>query len=191
MNLRIAIQNKGRLRKPSIDYLKSLGLKFKTNEKALILPCKNADIEILFVRNGDVPIYVEKGAADFGIVGKNVLEEGQFNFDLTKNLGFGICSLVVAAPKGIENLEEERIATSYPCSLKEYLKKKSINASIVEIRGSVEIAPALNLADAICDITQSGKTLQKNNLKILDSVFDSEACLISNSNEKVLLEKIR
>ncbi len=178
MKVRIAIQNKGRLREPSLDFLRSLGLDFEESS-CLITKCSNANVELLSVRNADIPVYVEKGAADLGIAGRNVLVEGKFDFELEKPLGFGRCSLVIAGPQGLTELEGERIATSYPNSLKQYLDRERINASIVEIKGSVEIAPALNLADAVCDITQSGRTLQQNNLLVMDTVLDSEACLIS------------
>lgn len=178
--LKIAIQGKGRLCQPSLDFLKSIGLKFDVGNE-IVLKCNNSDVEIIFVRNNDIPIYVEQDVADFGIVGKNVLFEGQYNLPILQNLNFGKCSLVIAAPKGNEDLEGERIATSYPNSLKSYLKKMQINASIIKIGGSVEAAPTLGLADAVCDITQSGITLKENNLKIVSKILDSEAVLIGKS----------
>ncbi|MBU1992943.1 MAG: ATP phosphoribosyltransferase [Patescibacteria group bacterium] len=179
-NIRVAIQKKGRLREPSMNFLKSLGLKFAKNGNKLILPCQNAKVELLFVRNSDIPEYIKGGVADFGIVGQNVLFEKQYKLKTAKKLGFGKCSLVIAAPKGVFDLEGERIATSYPNSLKSFLRKKSINASVIEIQGSVEITPALNLADAICDITQTGTTLEGNNLRIIEKVLDSEAVLVQS-----------
>lgn len=183
MKFKIAIQNKGRLCGPSLEFLRSVGLKFDV-QNGIILKCKNADVEILFVRNSDIPTYVQQAVADFGIVGSNVIYEGQYQLPILQNLGFGKCSLVIAAPEGNENLDGERIATSYPNSLKLYLKKNGINASIIKIGGSVEAAPSLGLADAVCDITQSGNTLQENNLKILDKILDSEAVLIGESDSK-------
>ncbi len=177
---RIAIQSKGRLCEPSLKFLRSSGFQFEFNNE-LILKCKNADLEIIFVRNGDIPIYLEQAVADFGIVGKNVLYEGNYSLSVLKELDFGICSLVIAAPEGKEDLDGERIATSYPNSLKKYLVKKKINASIIKIDGSVEVSPRLGLADAICDITQSGKTLEENRLKILDKILDSNAVLVGKS----------
>ena len=181
--LRIAIQNKGRLMEACTEYLKSMGLKFRKNDGELLVPCKNADIEILFVRCSDIPIYVEKNIADFGILGENVLCERRSDLSIVQKLGFGKCSLIIAVPKysslkSIEDLEDERIATSYPYTLKKYLRKNKVNASIVEIKGSVELAPSLNLADAVCDITQTGGTLKQNNLRIIDSVLQSEAVLV-------------
>ena len=180
MKYRIAVQSKGRLREASLDYLRGRGLEFEVTNGELLVPCRNADVEILFVRNSDIPIYVENGVAEMGIVGRNVLYENEFAVKVMDELGFGKCELVLAAPKGQKELEGERIATSYPGSLKKYLKARGINAAIIEIKGSVELAPQLGLADAVCEITQSGKTLAANNLKVVDLVLKSEACLITN-----------
>lgn len=196
--LRIAVQNKGRLMQPSLDFLKEIGLKFELREQLLVMPCVNADIEILFVRCGDIPAYVEQNVADFAIIGENVLYEKQSDLEILERLSFGICSLVIAVPNdsnltNVKELEGERIATSYPFSLKKFLGKKAINAAIIEIKGSVEIAPTLDLADAVCDITQTGRTLNENGLRIIDKVLDSQACLICSpqiSNQKRLYEEI-
>lgn len=181
--VRIAIQNQGRLREPSLNFLRSLGLKFKENGRDLITSCDNADIEIIYVRNGDIPDYIKSNTADYGIVGENVLIEKKADLKTIKKLGFGRCSLVLAAPKKskiktLADLEDERIATSYTNTLRDFLRKKKINASIVNIQGSVEVCPSINLSDAICDITQSGTTLKENGLKILDKILDSEALLV-------------
>ncbi len=183
--IRIAIQKQGRLQEPSLDFLKSLGLKFKSNGSKLINPCLNADIEILYVRNSDIPQYVRYGVADYGIVGENILVEKKSRLKIVKRLGFGKCKLIIAVPKksnvkSVNDLSEERIATSYPNTLKEFLKEKGINASMIEINGSVEICPFLNLSDAICDITQTGRTLKENDLRIIEKIMDSEAVLIRN-----------
>jgi len=183
--IRIAIQNNGRLRESSLEFLRSLGLKFEFAERSLITPCLNADIDILSVRNGDIPKYLKNNSADYGIVGENVLIENRSKLKIMKRLGFGLCSLVIAVPKKSKvkspfDLRDERIATSYKNTLKTYLKKNRINASIVNIQGSVEICPALNLSDAICDITQSGSTLKENGLKVLEKILDSEAVLVKN-----------
>jgi ATP phosphoribosyltransferase len=152
-----------------------------------ILQSVVGDIEPLLVRNSDIPVYVNYGIADFGIVGENVLLEQNCKLKIVKKLGFGKCSLIIAAPKGVKDLFEERIATSYPNTLRKYLRKKKINASIIKINGSVEICPALGLCDAVCDITQTGKTLKENKLKIIEKVLDSQAVLIkSPNNEKIL-----
>ena len=181
--VRIAVQNNGRLMEPSLNFLKTLGLKFRKNSRKLIVPCKNAEVEFLYVRNGDIPEYVSQNVADFGIVGRNVLIERRSNLKIEKSLGFGRCSLIIAVPKGspiknINDLNDERIATSYPRTLRNFLSDNRINASIVDIRGSVEIAPSLNLADAICDITQTGDSLRQNGLKVIASIFDSEAVIV-------------
>lgn len=186
--IRIAVQKKGRMQAQSLKFLKSLGLQFEKNGKKLIIPCKNAGVELLFVRNSDIPEYVKGEVADFGIVGENILREKNYKLEIIRKLGFGKCSLVIAAPKKFTSLEDERIATSYPNSLKSYLKTKKTNASIIEIKGSVEIAPSLNLADAICDITQTGKTLRENGLFRIEKIMDSQAVLIKSpgiSEEKL------
>jgi len=187
-NFRIAIQKEGRLKEPSLKFLNSLGLKFKKTKKGLILPCQN-NIEILFVRHADIPQYVQYGAADFGICGENLLYENNFQLRVIKKLGFGKCQLVIAIPKNsdlekISELEEERIATAYPNSLRKFLKKQKINAVIIEIKGTAEIAPALGLADAICDLMQTGRTLRENNLKPIFTILKSEAILIESPFEK-------
>ena len=181
--IRIALQKRGRLQEPSMDFLKSLGLKFEPNGSKLISPCLNANIEILYVRNSDIPQYVRYGVADYGFVGENVLIEKESQLEIIKRLGFGKCKLVIAVPKNsdiknVDDLSEERIATSYLNTLKGYLKEKGVNASIVEINGSVEICPLLNLSDAICDITQTGQTLKENELRIIGEIMNSEAVLV-------------
>ena len=189
-NVRLAIQKEGRLKDASFNFLESRGIKFgKKNGRTLIVPCENTDVEILYVRHSEIPKYVESSAADFGIVGENVLYENEFNVKQVKKLGFGRCKLVIAAPtksgiKTVFGLREERIATSYPNSLAKFLRKQRVNAAVIEIKGTVEIAPALGLADAICDITQTGKTLKANNLKPLATLFKSEAVLIESPIER-------
>lgn len=184
--VRIAIQKEGRLKDGSLSFLKFLGFEFsKENDRNFIVPCQNFPGEILFVRHRDIPQYVQYGAADFGIIGENLLYENDFKVKVIKKLGFGKCALALAVPinSGIEKisiLEGERIATSYPATLKKFLKKQKINAVIVEIKGAVEVAPALGLADAICDLSQTGKTLRQNNLKQIATLLKSEAILIES-----------
>lgn len=185
--IRIAVQNNGRLSEASLSFLTKIGLKFRKANRQLITPCSNSNVEILYVRNADIPEYVSQNVADFGIVGENVLIERESKLKIEQKLGFGECSLIIAVPqnsfiKTIQDLQEERIATSYPRTLKRFLSQNGISASIVDISGSVEIAPSLNLADAICDITQSGSTLKKNKLKIIAKIFDSRATVVSNSS---------
>lgn len=188
-NIRIAVQKEGWLRNPSLEYLESLGLEFsKENGRTLVVLCKNAGIEILYVRHSDIPQYVQNGAADFAIVGGNVLYERNFKIKEIKKLDFGKCSLVIAVPlvspiQKIQDLEGERIATSYPNSLRKFLQKQKINAAIIEIKGSVEVAPVLGLADAICDLTQTGNTLKENALKPIETLLNSAALFIESPFE--------
>lgn len=193
--IRIAIQNKGRLMEPSLAYLKQCGLKFGTTGRRLIVACKNVDIELLFVRNNDIPEYVRYGVADYGIVGENVLMEKGTNFEIVRRLAFGKCELVIAVPKSsklnkLDALDHERIATSYPRILKALLKAKGVSASVIEIQGSVEICPSLGLADAIFDISQTGRTLRENGLRVIEKVADSQAVLIKNLNSYSQYENI-
>lgn len=193
--MRIAVQNKGRLMEPSLAYLRSLGLRFEVDGRNLIVGCEDLEIELLFVRNTDIPEYVKYNVADFGIVGENVLMEKGGKYDVVKRLGFGKCSLVIAKPvlsslAKLEELEHERIATSYPRILKNFLKERGIKAAVIEIAGSVEICPSLDLADAIFDITQSGETLRENGLIVMKKVLDSEAVLIKNINSKIQYEDL-
>lgn len=193
--IRVALQNKGRLMEPSLDYLRECGLEFKGNGRSLLVPCKNADIELIFVRNSDIPEYVRYNVADYGIVGQNVLMEKVGQFETVQQLGFGKCELVIAVPekspfKRLKELDHERIASSYPRTLKAALKKQGVSASIIEIQGSVEICPALGLSDAVFDITQTGNTLRENGLKIIEKIADSQAVLIKNCNSNPRYEEI-
>lgn len=182
-NVRIAVQSKGRLSDPSLEFLFSAGLSFNPNGRNCLVTCENYDIDLLFLRDDDIPRYVARGVADFGIVGKNIVLEQNVKVTVAKELEFGICSLVIAVPnespiRTVQDLQGKRIATTYPTTLRNYLKQKRIKASIIQLKGSVEIAPTLDLADAICDLTQSGKTLTENNLKPLETVLESKAVLI-------------
>lgn len=182
---KIAVQKSGRLTEQSLNFLYSLGLKFRPNGRNLVTPCDNYNIEILHLRDDDIPEYVCRSVVDFGIVGENVLYEKNAQVSILKRLGFCPCSLVIAVPKGfqikvLEDLEGERIATSYPRLLAKFLEERGINAAIITIRGSVEVTPSLNLADAICDITQTGKTLKEHNLIPLVTVLKSQAVLIES-----------
>jgi len=183
--LRIAVQSHGRLSEPSLEFLRSLGLEFRTNGRVLITSCENLSLDILHLRDDDIPEYVSRQVADFGIVGENVLREKGAKVKVLKKLGFGRCSLVIAVPENSSlrspaDLEGERIATTYPKILAGFLKEKKINAAIIPIEGSVEIAPSLNLADAICDLTQTGKTLKEHHLVPIVKILDSEAVLIES-----------
>jgi len=189
--IRIAVQKRGRLQEPSLKFLETLGLKIRKNGSKLIAACSNADVEILFVRNSDIPQYVKYGVADYGILGENVLVEKRCKLKILQRLGFGKCSLVIAVPrkskiKSVKDLSEERIATSYTNTLKKFLKEKGVNASMIEIKGSVEICPSLNMSDAICDITQTGSALKENDLRIVEEIMNSEAVLVESPFSKLL-----
>ncbi len=179
---KIGIQKNGRLTKPSLKYLTSLGIDIPENGRELMIVC--GDFQILFLRQTDIPEFVERGIIDFGIVGENSIYEKRSKVDVISKLGFSQCSLVIAGPDEttIDDLNGERIATSFPNSLKAFLKKNKINASIIEVRGSVEVMPAMGLADAVCDLVQTGRTLKENKLLPIATVMESEAVLISNPN---------
>lgn len=185
--LRIAIQKSGRLGDESMKLLRDMGLRFENFDRKLFSSCKNFDLDILFVRDKDIPEYVEDGVADLGILGFNTVEEQKRNIKKIESLGFGFCSLEIAVPKdskiqSIQQLNNTKIATSYPNALKTFLKKNALKAEIIVIRGSVEITPSLGVADAICDLVSTGSTLRTNNLISIAKVFDSEAVLVANKN---------
>jgi len=181
----IAIQKSGRLTDGSVKFLSSRGLRFQRNGRNLITPCDGAPCDVLHLRDDDIPEYVCRSVVDFGIVGENVLYERNVHVRLLKRLGFSPCSLVIAVPqdssiKVPEDLEGERIATSHPRLLTRFLRERQINAAIITIRGAVEVTPQLNLADAVCDITQTGTTLREHALVPLTTVFESQAVLIES-----------
>lgn len=185
-NLRIAIQKKGHLRDESISFLNSLGINFQQKNNELIIKCPNNDIEIIFLRDDDIPNYISKNLIDFGIIGEDIIIENNNQTKIVKKLGFSKCQLVMASPnngniKNINNLQGKRIATSYPNILKKFLINNKIKSTIIQVSGSVEVAPKLNLADAVCDLTQTGNTLKQCDLKPFATVFKSEAVLIQNS----------
>jgi ATP phosphoribosyltransferase len=188
--LKIAIQAKGRLNEDSLKILTEAGIKIDSGRMILIAQSSNFPIEILFLRDDDIPQTVADGVAHIGIVGKNeVLEKEQYKVDIIKNLGFSKCRLSLAIPKnaennysGIEFFNGKKIATSYPVILQKYLTENNINAEIHVIAGSVEIAPGIGLSDVIFDIVSSGSTLLKNRLKEVETILESEAVLIANQN---------
>ncbi len=187
--IKIAIQKSGRLNQPSVSFLDSLGLQFGVESTSLIQMSTNFDLSVVLVRDDDIPVLVSRGIVDFGIVGQNILLEENTEAKTLMPLGFGKCTLTIAAPKtsSIKNskdLEGLRIATAYPRLLRKYLKKNNINATIIEIAGSAEIAPELNFADAICDLVQTGKTLKDHDLFPIATVMDSQAVLIESPFQK-------
>jgi ATP phosphoribosyltransferase len=180
--LRLAIQKSGRLSEESIKLIKECGIEFSSGGGTLKSVAHNFPIEVLFLRDDDIPGYVADGVADIGIVGENVAVETRKKLTTVRQLGFSTCRLSIGVPKameftGKESLNGMRIATSYPNILSDYLFENNIKASIHEISGSVEIAPGIGLADAICDIVSSGSTLISNGLKETEVVFRSQAIL--------------
>ena len=184
--LKIAIQKSGRLNEKSVELLKNCGLDFENYKSSLISPVSNFPLEILFLRDDDIPEYVQDGIADLGIVGENVIEETEVNVNYLQRLGFGKCSLKIAVPNNgtitsLEDLNGKSIATTYPNILNKFLAEKNIQSEIRTISGSVEISPGLGLADAICDLVSTGGTLKSNGLKPFADVMSSEAILICNN----------
>ena len=155
-NLKLALQKKGRLTDKSLELLKLCGIDIENHSERLTVTSRNFPLEILFLRDDDIPEYVQDGVADIGIVGLNVVVEKQTKTTVLENLGFGRCSVMLATPdnKALKNLEElngKTIATSYPNILNDFLKKNNVEAKIIELSGSVEIAPSLGISDLICD----------------------------------------
>ncbi|MDN5285491.1 MAG: phosphoribosyltransferase [Mucilaginibacter sp.] len=183
--LKIAIQKSGRLNEKSVELLKNCGLNFENYKSSLISPVSNFPLEILFLRDDDIPEYVQDGIADLGIVGENVIQETEVEVSYLQRLGFGKCSLKIAVPNNntIQNLADlngKAIATTYPVILGKFLKQENIQADIRTISGSVEISPGLGLSDAICDLVSTGGTLKSNGLKPFADVMSSEAVLIGS-----------
>ncbi len=184
--LKIAIQKSGRLHDDSLKLLKDCGIFIDNGKDQLKASASNFPLEILFLRNSDIPQYVEDGIADIAIIGENILVEKPKKVKVIQKLGFSKCRVSLAVPKdidysGTEYFQGKKIATSYPNTVSKYLKSKGITADIHEISGSVEIAPNIGLADGICDIVSSGSTLFKNGLKEVETFLKSEAVLISSS----------
>ncbi len=184
--LKIAIQKSGRLNEDSIALLKECGLKINNGKEQLKVESSNFPLELLYLRNSDIPQYLEDGVADIAIVGENLLHEKSPHLPIIEKLGFSRCRVSIAVPRSndlqeISELNGKKIATSYPETLRKYLDDNNIEAETHLINGSVEIAPNIGLADAICDIVSSGSTLFKNNLKEVDTILKSEAVLVSAS----------
>lgn len=185
--LRIAVQSKGRLYEDTMNLLKEAGIKVSSTKRTLLVQSSNFPLEVLFLRDDDIPQTVADGVADIGIVGENEFVERGFEADVVKRLGFSKCRISLAIPKAIEYpgvqwFNGKKIATSYPGILRKFMKEKGIDINIHVIQGSVEIAPGIGLADGIFDIVSSGSTLVSNNLKEVEVVMQSEALLIGNPN---------
>lgn len=198
--LKIAIQKSGRLNQDSLKILKDCGISIDNGKDQLKASARNFPLEVFYLRNGDIPQYLRDGVVDIAIIGENVLIEKGKNISIAEKLGFSKCKVSLAIPKGqtytsVKDFEGKRIATSYPETVKSYLKEKGVKADLHIINGSVEIAPNIGLADAICDIVSSGSTLFKNNLKEVEVMLKSEAVLAVSPKIDVerqkLLEKLQ
>lgn len=197
--LRIAVQSKGRLYEETMNMLAEIDIKLSTSKRTLLVQSKNFPVEVLFLRDDDIPQTVASGVADLGVVGENEFMEREENAEIIKRLDFSKCRLSLAIPKaidypGLEWFQGKKIATSYPVILKRFMERNNINADIHVITGSVEISPGIGLADAIFDIVSSGSTLVSNNLREVEVVMHSEALLIGNKNldddKKEILEEL-
>ena len=187
--IKIAIQKNGRLSSESLSILKKCGIEFSDSTNKLFIKSTNMLIDLLMVRDDDIPRLVSQNIADLGIVGENVVSERQLSDSSLKSktilkLGFSKCRLSFAKPKkmNLDNISNKKIATSYPSIVKDYLKKNDISAEIIEIHGSVELTPFVEISDIIADLVSTGSTLESNNLTELDSIMDSEAILIQSNS---------
>lgn len=194
-DLKIAIQKSGRLSEKSLGLLEECGIKLNSGTGQLKSKAKNFPIEILFLRDDDIPQYVEQQVADIGILGENGVSESGMDVEIVEQLGFAGCRLSLAVPNketytGASYFNGKRIATSYPNILSKFLKANNVSAKIEVISGSVEIAPSIGLADGICDIVSSGSTLMSNGLKEVETILKSQAVIIKNKNLSVEKETI-
>lgn len=198
-SLRIAIQKDGRLTDKTIDLLEGIGLRFDNYKRNLMLQCRNFDVELLLIRDDDIPEYVQDGVCDLGFVGGNETAETGADVSILRGLDFGICRLSLAAPKDgpiseIADFDGRTVATSYPNLTRNFLEEKGVKANIVTISGAVEITPRLEVADAISDLVSTGNTLKANGLDELATIFESETELIQTNKtlspgKKKLIEK--
>lgn len=198
--LKIAIQKSGRLNEDSLQLLKDCGIKIDNGKDQLKVAARNFPIEVLYLRNSDIPQYIEDGVVDIAIIGENILIEKQKQSEVVEKLGFAKCRVSLAVPKKIDTDEAsyfngKKIATSYPNTLQSYLDENNIEADIHVISGSVEIAPNIGLADGVCDIVSSGSTLFKNGLRETQVILKSEAVLAKNINlnteKEAILSKLQ
>ena len=181
--IKIAIQKSGRLNEESLGILKKCGISIDNGKDQLKAAARNFPLEVLYLRNGDIPQYLRDGVVDLAIIGENLIHEKGKDLQVIEKLGFSKCRVAMAVPKetvfnDIKKLNGKRIATSYPNTVNQFLEENNISAELHIINGSVEIAPNIGLADAICDIVSSGSTLFKNNLKEVTKILDSEAVLV-------------
>ena len=199
MKLKVAIQKSGRLNEDSLELLKECGISINNGKDQLMAQASNFPLEVLYLRNSDIPHYVEDGVVDLAIIGENTVIEKRANVSRLLDLGFSGCRVSIAIPKseeftGLEWLKGKRIATSYPNTLNDFLQQNDIQAEAHVITGSVEIAPGIGLADAICDIVSSGSTLFKNGLTEVYTLFKSTAILVANpgldDEKRALVEQL-
>lgn len=187
-SLRVAIQKSGRLTDKTISLLKGIGLRFDDYKRNLMVKCRNFDVELLLIRDDDIPEYVQDGVCDLGFVGANVTAEMGADVTALRGLDYGVCRLSLAARKNgaikkVEDFEGQTIATSYPNLTRQFLEEKGVEANIVTISGAVEIAPRLEVADAICDLVSTGNTLKANGLIEIETILESETELIQTNKE--------
>jgi ATP phosphoribosyltransferase len=183
--LKLAVQKDGRITDDSLSLLRAAGLDFDVRSRTLFSPCRDYPLDILSLRDDDIPEYVQDGVSELGIVGENIVIEKHARVKILDRLGFGKCKLVICAPrasriKTLAQVNGRRIATSYPATLRRFLSAHSIKAEVIEISGSVEITPSLDVADATCDIISTGSTARMNGLGVIHIVMDSQAVLIAN-----------
>lgn len=185
-SLRIAVQKSGRLTDKTLKLLEGIGLTFDDYKRSLLVKCRNFDVELLLIRDDDIPEYVQDGVCDLGFVGANVVAEDQADITILKGLDYGVCRLSIAVPKNggiktVEDFEGKKIATSYPVLTRNFFEEKGISVKIVTLSGSVEIAPRLEIADAITDLVSTGSTLKANGLVEIEKIFDSETQLVKTN----------
>lgn len=198
--LRIAIQKSGRLSEKSLEIIRQCGIKFGSDERVLKEKAANFPLEFLYVRDDDIPTYVRDQVADIGIVGRNVFDETALDLQVIKDLGFAKCRLSIAVLQnviytGLSWLEGKRIATSHPTILASILAQNGVSGKLIEVSGSVEVAPAVGVADAICDLVSTGATLAMNGLKEVETVYTSTAVMIGrkemgNSEKEAILRRL-
>jgi ATP phosphoribosyltransferase len=193
-NVKLALQKDGRLTESSLQLLRNCNLDIEKFSDKLVVSIRNFKLDLLFLRDDDIPEYVQDGVAELGIVGEDVIKETKSDVKIVKKLGFGKCNLRIAIPENIElkslsDLNHKRIATSFPNILSDYLLQNKIDAKVVHISGSVEAAPSLGIADYICDLVSTGNTLKLNKLKASINVLESEAVLIKNKGLRSNSEK--
>ena len=198
-SLRIAVQKSGRLTDKTLNLLEGIGLQFDDYKRSLLVKCRNFDVELLLIRDDDIPEYVEDGVCDLGFVGANTIAEDEADVTILRGLDYGVCRLSAAVPKNgsqkIEDLAGKKIATSYPVLTRKFFESKGVDVQVITLSGSVEIAPRLEIADAITDLVSTGGTLKANGLVEIENIFDSETQLVQTNKplsegKQKLIEKI-